>query len=91
MDTRYDEKIVDFSEKIVTISENSLSGVSFFILQDMSTKKIIFFIILGIVLFSTIFGIYYISSQSQQQEAPTGSIKIWITAGTSEGYQDLIA
>lgn len=56
----------------------------------MSPKKITFFVILGIVILSLIISIYYISHQSTPIKVQTGSIKIWITEGTSEGYQALI-
>jgi ABC-type glycerol-3-phosphate transport system substrate-binding protein len=56
----------------------------------MSPKKITFFVILGIVLISIMIGIYYISHQSNAPITKAGSIKIWITEGTSEGYQALI-
>ena len=56
----------------------------------MSPKKITFFIILGIVILSAIITIYYISHQSTPTKIQAGSIKIWITEGTSEGYQALV-
>lgn len=56
----------------------------------MSPKKITFFVILGIVILSAIITIYYISHQSTPSKIQTGSIKIWITEGTSEGYQELV-
>ena len=56
----------------------------------MSPKKITFFVILGIVILSAIITIYYISQQSTPTQVQSGSIKIWITEGTSEGYQALV-
>jgi ABC-type glycerol-3-phosphate transport system substrate-binding protein len=56
----------------------------------MSPKKITFFVILGIVILSVIIAIYYISHQSAPTKVQSGSIKIWITEGTTEGYQTLL-
>ncbi|MBX9809840.1 extracellular solute-binding protein [Candidatus Gracilibacteria bacterium] len=55
----------------------------------MSQKKIIFFIIAGIILVSLIAGIAYISGQTKTEKVQ-GSIKIWINDGTTESYASLI-
>lgn len=81
---RSNEKIVDFFEKIVTIH-------SIITHKIMSQKKIIFFIILGIVLLAMIIGFTYIWNQQQHKKKPSASsMKIWITDGTTESYQKLI-
>lgn len=55
----------------------------------MSQKKIIFFIIAGIILVSLIAWIAYISGQTKTEKVQW-SIKIWINDGTTESYASLI-
>lgn len=56
----------------------------------MSQKKIIFLVIVGILALSIIIGFTYISNQQQKKKPSTGTIKIWITDGTTESYQGII-
>lgn len=56
----------------------------------MSQKKIIFFVIIGIIVLATIIGFTYISNQQQNKKPKTNTMKIWITDGTTESYQKLI-
>ncbi len=56
----------------------------------MSPKKIIFFVIIGIVLLTLIVTIVYISRQGKEVSTAPESLKIWITDGTTDGYKTLI-
>lgn len=56
----------------------------------MSQKKIIFFVIIGVVILATIIGLTYINSQQKQGKKTTNTIKIWITDGTTESYQKIV-
>lgn len=55
----------------------------------MSQKKIIFFIIVGIVLLALIAGVLYLSNQKQTQKA-SGNLVVWINEGTTESFNKLI-
>lgn len=55
----------------------------------MSQKKIIFFIIVGIVLLALIAGVLYLSNQKQTQKA-SGNLVVWINEGTTEAFNKLI-
>ena len=56
----------------------------------MSQKKIIFFVIVGLVLVSLIATVVYISKQKKTTSTTTTSLKIWITDGTTDSYKLLI-
>ena len=56
----------------------------------MSPKKILFFTIVWIIFISIIIAVAYVSGQKKQTNTAQGSIKIWITDGTSESYAPLI-
>jgi ABC-type glycerol-3-phosphate transport system substrate-binding protein len=56
----------------------------------MSQKKIIFFVIVGLILVSLIATVVYISKQKKATNIIPVSLKIWITDGTSDAYKPLI-
>ena len=58
----------------------------------MSQRKIIFFIIVGILTLGVIIGFTYISNQQQNKnkKVSTKTITIWITDGTTESYKSII-
>lgn len=56
----------------------------------MSQRKIIFFIILGILTIGIAIGFTYISNQQQSKKTSTKTITIWITDGTTESYKNII-
>lgn len=56
----------------------------------MSPRKIIFFVIVGILLVTIIGTVAYISGNKPTNTSGQGAIKIWITDGTTESYAPLI-
>ena len=56
----------------------------------MSQKKIIFFVIVGLILVSLIATVAYISRQKKTTNTVPASLKIWITDGTTDSYKSLI-
>lgn len=56
----------------------------------MSPRKIIFFVIVGILLVTIIGTVAYISGNRPTNTSAQGAIKIWITDGTTESYAPLI-
>lgn len=55
----------------------------------MSTKKIIFFIITGIISLAVLVGMFLLSQDNPQKNA-SWSITIWINNGTTEGFNKII-
>lgn len=56
----------------------------------MSQKKILFFILIGILIIALIIGFTYISKKWAANTNAPKSLKIWITEWTSDSYADLI-
>jgi hypothetical protein len=56
----------------------------------MSPRKIIFFIVAAISLIVIIVTILLLQRESTQATTIPKAIKIWITDGTSEGYDSII-
>jgi ABC-type glycerol-3-phosphate transport system substrate-binding protein len=57
----------------------------------MSQKKIIFFVIVGLIVVSMIIGIFLLKNQTTQSKIMPWTLKIWITDGTTLGYDALTA
>ena len=56
----------------------------------MSPRKILFFVITGIIIISIIIGITLLSNKQKVVKEIPKSLRIWITDGTSESYKDII-
>jgi hypothetical protein len=57
----------------------------------MSPRKIIFLVIAGIALLSIIGTIVYMSTRASAPQVAPATMKIWITDGTTESYEPIIA
>jgi hypothetical protein len=57
----------------------------------MSPRKILFFVITGIIILSIIIGVIILSNKEKVTKEIPKNLRIWITDGTSESYNDIIS